>query len=87
MAVLSGRSSFTCEIQYTIFPRPARWVPDPVYQRAVYDGHPEEGEDHCGQKAPSINNGADPDTDSDARDFDLEEAEQQVRDEGSSAGW
>lgn len=60
---------------------PAVGVPDPVGERAVDEGSPEEGEDHGGNNTTTLSNSTDRESSSDSEEHHLVERVQKSRDE------
>lgn len=63
---------------------PAVGVPDPVGERAVHEGGPEEGEDHGGNNAATLSDSADGKSSSDSQEHHLVERVQQSGDQRGS---
>lgn len=59
---------------------PAVRVPDPVRERAVDEGRPEKGEDHAGDDAAALGDGADGQSGRDGAEHHLVEGVEEGRD-------
>lgn len=74
----------TSVVQNTPCESPSIRIPGPAGEGTVYNGHPDESEDHGGEHATTVYKSTHQDAHRYARELHLVEAVQQLRNEGGS---
>lgn len=84
---LGASGGHTGIIQNAELEGPSVDIPHPAGDGAVDEGHPEKGEDHGGQQAASLGDGAHDDGDGNGGELQLVEAEEQLGDQRRACSW